>query len=665
MQQAPSAKPISLKTARTHFKTKSIAAKIALVAFSPQNNGWIVINDKGERSSNNIPSGCKQDVDSLSRNGNRVTCVAFPPQGGDSWTVINSNGGYFNRNPPAAATVYMDWFSQAYGPLRLVVYDTDGGGWSVIAQVTSNESVPDGFTYKRTHILDMYKSIQSQLADKVVGYACTIGSTTSHGAFSWGQSRTNADAPAYMYLPSTKTHVASVSKFVTALATIRFLPLKGKNLGNKIGDSLPSFWKLDSNVFNLTFRQLLSHTSGIKEYGADTETYDGLKDFFESLNDKSDPKVWLPDNEYTYSNWNFGIFRVLLPIIDGFSDFSWNFQWPLADRYIQIVQTTVFEPVGVKDVVPKPPSSGYPGASYAYAYKWPGSSSGMDHGDMTGRVGAYGWWLSINDVAAVLNSLNANDGRILSSSQLTDMRALPSWPGGTVIGSPMGFDNNTNDGTSRWSQKAGYWGADGVSINTSVALLSGGLYAALFVNSDIVDKGFQDMWKRCIKCQAMTSFRSSNKGDCPAGDLHDLGGAGGIGGFRLPMGQDAPPGGQPNWRYCWKCEGLVFAGGSSVGKCPGGAWYRGYDHDHGSDEYFLQHLPIGGVLPAETTDQWRYCRKCQVLAFNGTLPGASTKSLGTCKEGGIHDHSTSGNYEIKQYIGADLTLFDAYQSATW
>ena len=37
-------------------------------------------------------------------------------------------------------------------------------------------------------------------------------------------------------------------------------------------------------------------------------------------------------------------------------------------------------------------------------------------------------------------------------------------------------------------------------------------------------------------------------------------------------------------------------------------------------------------------DNWRWCNKCQGLAYAGNL------SLGACPAGGTHDHSGSGNY---------------------
>src|SRR6185436_15056400 len=144
----------------------------------------------------------------------------FPPQGGNSWSVVNDSGAYFNRNIPDEAHMYMGYFSQVYGPVRIVAFDTDGNGWSVTSAATIAEKICDAT--RCVLIADVYNNIAARLNGNVVGYACTVG-RASIGAYSHGEARTTANAPARMFLPSTKIPVASVSKVVTALAAIRLL----------------------------------------------------------------------------------------------------------------------------------------------------------------------------------------------------------------------------------------------------------------------------------------------------------------------------------------------------------------------------------------------------------------------------------------------------------
>ena len=93
-------------------------------------------------------------------------------------------------------------------------------------------------------------------------------------------------------------------------------------------------------------------------------------------------------------------------------------------------------------------------------------------------VGAAGWYLAIDDIAKVLYSLNANDGRILTSAQLQDMEATQ-----------MGWDTTTDRVGYRWVEKNGGWGSSGTTISTSIALFGPGVYGALFMNSDVSGPG--------------------------------------------------------------------------------------------------------------------------------------------------------------------------------
>ena len=167
---------------------------IAWVAFPPGGgNRWSVVSRSGAFFNRNIPDECHQKMQDLSANGAKIVCVAFPPQGGNSWSVVNNQGAFFNRNIADEAHMYMGYFSEVYGPVRIVAFDMDGNGWSVTSAVTKHEIVCD--STQCVAIADVYHNIAARLENKVVGYACTVG-RTSIGAFSHGYARTSANAPA-------------------------------------------------------------------------------------------------------------------------------------------------------------------------------------------------------------------------------------------------------------------------------------------------------------------------------------------------------------------------------------------------------------------------------------------------------------------------------------
>ncbi|MGV8989550.1 MAG: hypothetical protein ACOH2H_25355 [Cypionkella sp.] len=115
--------------------------------------------------------------------------------------------------------------------------------------------------------------------------------------------------------------------------------------------------------------------------------------------------------------------------------------------------------------------------------------------------------------------------------------------------------------------------------------------------------------------------------DCPAGGAHDHSTSAN---YTLAVNR-AGAQGQPNWRWCRKCQGLAFGGAPGV--CPkGGA----HDLSQSSDYVLLANLP---AAPAGFQPLWRWCNKCQGLAYGGGAPGP-------CPAGGQHNHSGSGDYAL-------------------
>lgn len=120
--------------------------------------------------------------------------------------------------------------------------------------------------------------------------------------------------------------------------------------------------------------------------------------------------------------------------------------------------------------------------------------------------------------------------------------------------------------------------------------------------------------------------------DCPAGGAHDQGPSGN---YILPVNRAGLPG-QANWRWCRKCQGLAFGGHA------GGVCVKGGPHDFShSADYVLRH----DEAPAGHQTNWRWCRKCDGLAYGG--------GSGTCPAGGAHDHAGSADYALACEPGAE------------
>jgi hypothetical protein len=87
---------------------------------------------------------------------------------------------------------------------------------------------------------------------------------------------------------------------------------------------------------------------------------------------------------------------------------------------------------------------------------------------------------------------------------------------------------------------------------------------------------------------------------------------------------------QSGWRWCKKCQGLAFSP-NQPSVCPAGG-----GHDHNSSGNYA--LAVDDPS-AQGQSGWRWCKKCQGLAFSLNQPSV-------CPAGGSHDHSSSGNYTL-------------------
>lgn len=354
------------------------------------------------------------------------------------------------------------------------------------------------------------RNIHAELDGSVVGYSFFVGLYPKFEAN--GEARTSANsAKQYStdFTTKTKITVASVSKIVTAIAAVRILDKHGVSLDAKIGSYLPSDWNtrdsiLSKYVYDITFAQLLGQRSGIKDYGNVPNDYATLKKFYsqavsDSATTACDPRDsngnyvsvalgqgFTPNNTaWCYSNFNFAIIRILLPKVAGFAEDSDQSTRPqtLADQYVALVQQNVFDLVGQKGVECKPPSQAPGILNYAFAYNYLGNTKGFDWGDNTLICGAAGWYLSVEDIARVLLSINARDGKIFSTKpdQFDDLRNRGL---GLDIDSATEMEKNGS-----WSANCDSNGKNCATISTSVAIFGPvtgpRVIGVLFLNSNI------------------------------------------------------------------------------------------------------------------------------------------------------------------------------------
>jgi CubicO group peptidase (beta-lactamase class C family) len=319
-------------------------------------------------------------------------------------------------------------------------------------------------------------AIWKALKDNVSGYILHVrqnGALVHVGVWNWAQ--TPADL-AMGWTENTRMHLASVSKFLTAVGTVKLLDAKGISYGTPIINYLPTYWAKGANINKITFRHLLTHTSGFSTGGSATDY----------LTMKARVAAGVPGvGSYDYENMNFGLCRILIPIINGNIAKSATFSisslidafWDLSttNAYKSYMQARVFTPSGVAnaDFAPQPLLP----AALAYPFPF-GSTHGWNSGDLRTVAGGAGWRLSIKELLNVMNHVRRK-GTIVSAQKAQYM-----------LDNRFGIDQVIATVAGNLYNKNGAWTSGGRTEQCVAYFLPQGMELALLVNSPIGSSGF-------------------------------------------------------------------------------------------------------------------------------------------------------------------------------
>jgi Beta-lactamase len=251
--------------------------------------------------------------------------------------------------------------------------------------------------------------------DNQVGYVCLVGGIRPRYG---GLARTSADPPQTGMTPDLVTDVASVSKTLTATGILQLLAADGLTPDAKISPYLYPDWVQGNNIQELTFRELLTHTSGFGQVPSCSSsfTYEAVEQMV--AGGVSQSNIGQPQ----YGNCNFSLLRELMPALLGqpLTRLSNGPARAAASSalYIAHMQSAVFEPAGVTDSSCTPPTTPTGILSYPYPA---GSTQGYDWGDFSQGCGAAGWVLSAFDIFKVVSNL-ANGNVLLSDAERQAMK---------------------------------------------------------------------------------------------------------------------------------------------------------------------------------------------------------------------------------------------------
>lgn len=308
-------------------------------------------------------------------------------------------------------------------------------------------------------------TLQNVLHGAVVKYGFEVRRGLSVIRRAAGPKRTTADPPASTFTAFDRFNPASVSKSVTAVATLQLLSKRRIGINAAIYSYLPTNWSIPANNKTITFKEVLTHTSGLRTAIANGLEYDNVKTLMQhSIN--------LADKVQDYENVNYAVLRILVASLDGYSDWVNNPGPNTAARFIQYVNARVLNPLGIYNVQYKPAAT----APTLFYPNPPGPAHGTAYGDWSLRPGSAGSHVSVHELAVFFAA--TFKGMLLSTGALTNMKqyGLGVWNYGMLP-----------DGSQCWGHN-GFFPAssnNGAELSSVLVHCSNGLNGMLVLNGQV------------------------------------------------------------------------------------------------------------------------------------------------------------------------------------
>ncbi|AEE50115.1 serine hydrolase domain-containing protein [Haliscomenobacter hydrossis] len=313
------------------------------------------------------------------------------------------------------------------------------------------------------------QELHAKIKDQVTGYAMQL---RKNGApiytLIWNFSKTPTDGGQGWKL-DTRMHVASVSKYITAVAMVKLLDSKGISLDAKIINYLPAHWVKGPKINQISFRNLLTHTSGFST-GTSSSNYAFMK--------QNVAAGVAAVGAYDYENMNFGLCRLLLAVINGNIPQNFN-AGPITDQvwdmvginaYKNYCQTHIFNPAGVANASFVP----LPAYKNALAYKFPhNGEKGWNSGDLASMAGGAAWRLSVDDLLKVMDHVRRRN-TILQAGRTQQ-----------ALDAKLGIDIIKSTPAGNLYSKNGSWSSGGRSEKSVIFFMPEGMELVLLVNSKV------------------------------------------------------------------------------------------------------------------------------------------------------------------------------------
>lgn len=309
--------------------------------------------------------------------------------------------------------------------------------------------------------------IEARLNGKVPGYGYRIwvnGVAWTKQPCGGGKARYSVDSPARDYTATVKQDIGSCAKFMTALLVMKVLERNGKTMEEKVWPYFPSYFKPSSDFKNVTFRDLMAHTSGVVKYNPNDPKRGELWDVQESVEKGITDSQLGKDKTPVYNNMNYGILRVALPYLVAKTENSalalylksveTNNGYDALNEYVATMfraylRNEVFKPAGLANWDQVTFSAW--GTSSSQFTKYYSNANptqpGANNGNYFLAAGSGGLYLSADEIAQVVAA--ARQGKIVKPEILQQMKT------GDGNAHQLGFDDAIQGSHGRYYHKNG------------------------------------------------------------------------------------------------------------------------------------------------------------------------------------------------------------------
>ncbi len=469
--------------------------EILCVAYPPA-GGWAIITDR-DFFAQDIPVDCENKMQELKEAGNPVTWLSFRPEGGNRWGVITRSGSFFNQGTGQEIHDKMWELLNSGHKVRSTVFHPDGGNrWAIVTDrgfyqwqageenfrvmramsrclkaplemvsfhpgggfvIASTRQHGDGerlvFMEQglRADYLDLdnfAENLHANLSRDSIGkFAFAIRHGDSLRTWASGEKRTASSPPAQAFTIYDRFNPASVSKWVTAVGIVHALQ-EMAGPGETIGDLLdrpilpylPPSWNTVNRVAAITFKEVLSHQTGLRSRDPDNPrknstwgaTHARVREALTTSNSNdpgsfqhwatNGPPSFTPRKDPCYKNINYGLARVLLAGLAGYRGSipeEADADEQIASIFRNYLQEHVFDPCGIHNVQFGPDS-----LSPTLFYPVPaGDAAGTTYAGDSLAPGSAGIFLSVAELSILLHEAT-NSNAILAEEARDAMDAF-------------------------------------------------------------------------------------------------------------------------------------------------------------------------------------------------------------------------------------------------